>query len=246
MNTDDFTDTLDLHFRDRLRSARTNIPCKVVKVDYTLDRVDCQPLTKTLYKNGTQLATANLISVPLMVYSANAGDARITMPIQIGDTVLVLCSDRDYGDMLLRGDRSDCEDIAPMGLYPIMAIPCFLPENNAKAVNRDNIEIHNGSTSIKIAPDGSISLSTDTSVDIQCNTAVVNAEGSVSVTSPSSTFNGNVSITGMLDVNGNIISTTGNIAATAGDVIATSTSLKTHIHSGGVIPPDALTGPPTA
>lgn len=193
MNIDSFTDTLDLWLRDRLRAVRTIMPCKVVSVNHFTNSLTCKPLTKTRYRNGSQVPTDLLFDVPYFIYSASRGSARITMPIAVNDNVLVLCSDRDYGNLLQSDglNEQDGDNFQTLGLYPILAIPCFYTTDSATPADDSSIVIENGTTKITIGESGNIDLETEADITaksvgltVECETASVNATTSVTVESP--------------------------------------------------------------
>lgn len=160
MQTNDFGRAMELFFRDSIRRLATIKPAIVQAVEG--NRVRVKPLTKTLYKDGTQIECPELFDVPLMIYSAKKGSARITVPVSRGDLVVVLFSDRDYGNLLneniTAANPQDGDDLWCMGLYPIMALPCFFTLPQEKDISSDNIVIENGSTSITVAPSGEVSV----------------------------------------------------------------------------------------
>jgi len=204
-----FVESLNKFMRDKLRNVHTVKPCVVTKV--TGNRVSVKPLTATKYHDGSQFDLPILDDVPLMIYSANMGGARITVPIVKGDTVIVLCSDRDTGDMMntkiTSAQAFPADEITPLELYPIMAIPCFYTIPSEKPISTTDIVIENGSTKVTIKPSGDIDLDTTANVNVDAGGDVdINAGGSVNVsggdtvnidtpvgvnvTSPSTVFSG--------------------------------------------------------
>lgn len=187
-----FTESMTKFIRDKLRNVHTVKPCVVTKI--TGNRVSVKPLTATKYHDGSQFDLPILDDVPLMIYSANMGGARITVPITVGDTVIVLCSDRDTGDMMntkiTKAQAFPADEITPLELYPILAIPCFYTIPSEKAISTTDIVIENGSTKISVKPDGDIDLETTANIN-------ANAGGNVDITSGGDT---NITAEGTVNV----------------------------------------------
>lgn len=183
-----YPESLNKFMRDKLRNVHTVKPCVVTKV--TGNRVSVKPLTSTKYHDGSQFDLPILDDVPLMIYSANMGGARITVPITVGDTVIVLCSDRDTGDLMntkVTGPRAfPADEITPLELYPILAIPCFYTIPSEKPISTTDIVIENGSTKISVKPSGDIDLETTANINATAGGDVnVDSGGSVNVTGAS-------------------------------------------------------------
>jgi len=161
-------EALNLFFRDKLRSVHTIKPAVVLKNNGST--VDLRPLTTTRYRDGTQLPFGVCYDVPLMIYAGTKGNARITVPVVEGDTVMLLCSDRDFGELL--DSEVDIKSVfsgdalEPLELYPIMAIPMFFTEPEGKPVDTKNIVIENGSTKITVKPSGDIDIDTPSNINV--------------------------------------------------------------------------------
>ena len=194
MDSNSYTESLSKFIRDKLRNVHTIKPAVVTKV--TGNRVSVKPLTTTKYHDGSHLPLPVIDDVPLMIYSGQKGKARITVPVGAGDLVMVLCSDRDTGDLLNSTVKSQghflSDDITPLELYPIMAIPSFFTIPTEKELSSTDIVIENGSTKITVKPDGNIEM--EATGDVK-----VNAQGGVNVTSGGDT---NISSGGAVNVSG--------------------------------------------
>nr|DAH90059.1 MAG TPA: central spike protein [Caudoviricetes sp.] len=96
-----------------------------------------------------------------------------------------------------------------------------------------------GNTKIVFDQNGSISIIAPESVNVQCKTAVVKADESVSLQTPQTNMSGNLTVDGLITGKGGMTISGGNgatvqgdIAVTGGDVTADSISLKGHVHGG--------------
>jgi len=168
MNSVSQYEAMNLFVRDKLRNVHTIKPAVVTKNNG--HTVNVRPLTTTRYRDGTHLPFPEIPDVPLMIYSGTKGAARVTVPIVAGDTVMLLCSDRDYGDLL--DSEVDVksfflsDEIEPLELFPIMAIPSFFTEPEGKPVDTENIVIENDSTKITVKPNGDIDIDTPTNINV--------------------------------------------------------------------------------
>ena len=185
MDSKSYYQSMVMFMRDTLRNVHTIKPCYVTKV--VGNRVSVKVLTSTKFQDGSLQDMTIIDDVPLMIYSAQRGSARITVPVGVGDLVAVLCSDRDTGELLHSTPNSPrafpADEITPLELYPIMAIPQFFPAPMERPISSTDIVVENRSTKVTIKPDGNIEL--DTPADITMNAGgnvTVNAGGNVDVT----------------------------------------------------------------
>jgi hypothetical protein len=172
----------------RFLTLSTIIPAKVTKVNYNKNHLNALPLIRTKLSDDSQQESPELYHVPIFILSAGAGSARITLPVKIGDTVLILYSQRSLGNFYLSNGRDvvDAESATTHGSYPILALPGLFTPTTAVPVDSSNIIVENGSTKLTIAPDGNITA--------DC---------------PTFTINGNLIVTGDGDFNGSSLNHNG-------------------------------------
>lgn len=243
MQTNDYYRALELFFRDSIRRLATVKPCFVQEV--VGNRVRVKPLTKTLYKDGKQEELPELFDVPLFIYSAQRGRARVTVPVGRGDLVIVVFSDRDMGNMLNELVSSpvayDSDELWCLGLYPLCAFPSFFTIPSEIDLDEDDIVIGNGTSTINIAPDGDISIvNTGSNLNINTNTANITATTGLNVTTPLASFSGVVAAAGfqigtaetpIVEITETSFNINGvDIVVTGADVIANGVSTSTHTH----------------
>tara|TARA_Y100000593_G_scaffold94032_1_gene191197 strand:- start:13979 stop:14767 length:789 start_codon:yes stop_codon:yes gene_type:complete len=262
MNTNTFYQSLERFVRDKLRNVHTIKPAVVTKNNG--HTVNVKVLSTTRYRDGTQLPLPILEDVPLMIYSGTKGNARVTVPVIEGDTVLLLCSDRDFSDLLDSPVDTDSifpsDSIEPFGIHPIMAIPMFFTEPEGKPIDTKNIVVENGTTTITVKPSGDIDIDTPANINVNAGgnasvsvggSADISVGGSTTLSTASltvdaltSTFTGNVAIAGNLTTAGTAAITG---ALTAATVDGSNVSLENHTHpytwtdpagSGNTSPPN--------
>lgn len=216
-NNKTWKDVWDLYWNEKVRDLHTSFPARITKIDHQLNRCNVQPVVSTKYPDDRQLPFPELENLPYQIYSANGGNARFTVPLAIGDIVEVSVSERDLS-LFLSSDGSEIYNSQTLSLHNLtsaMVKPCFYPTGTAKEVDSTNIVIENGSTTIKVAPSGDITMDSTTR-------AVV--------TVPETEFNSNVTINGTLDVTE--AANFGSTIDAIGDVVGAGVSLETHLTTG--------------
>lgn len=192
-----------------LNKLNTVIPAIVVNVqnDFKEQIVDIQPTINIILQDGSTISERSVImGVPVVQFSS--GKSALTMPIEKGDKLLCLFSMRalevwqeSNGKPTTPNNFSKFHEkdaIAIPGLYPRKEAINNPRKRTLPHSTKDMVLAANIGTSeeaeIRIKPSGKI--------EINCKEAVINAETSVNITSPTSTFNGDVVINGNMDQTG--------------------------------------------
>ncbi len=207
------------------------IPAKITSVDkLSVGLVNVEPTINTRRSDGSTIEFAEYLEIPLSVYSANGGLAKITMPVKVGDTVTLLYSQRDT-EQYLAGDMSkvyDSEALRVMGEYPVVAIPCSYTEGKPIEVDPDNVVLQNDKILTTMTPEGDQTTENETVKVEYLNSGdvtITNGDCTIEIKAGGDT---SVVTSGKVDVqaDGNITATSGgNIEATAtGNLEATAAS----------------------
>ena len=232
------------------------IPAKITSVDkLSVGLVNVEPTINTRRSDGSVIEFAEYLEIPLSVYSANGGLAKITMPVKVGDTVTLLYSQRDT-EQYLAGDMSkvyDSEALRVMGEYPVVAIPCSYTEAKPIEVDPDNVVLQNDKILTTMTPEG------DQTTENETVTVEYKNSGDISITNGDCTVEikagGDTSVvtSGKVDVqaDGNITATTSaNIEATAASATVTAATITLEgnvtvtgtLNVGGATTAAAITG----
>lgn len=196
-----------------LAELRVSMPGEIVQYDHTQQLAQVKPLLSRRYRDGEVQELPLVNDVP--VVWPRSGGAAITLPVNPGDSCLLVFADRSLDRWLSTGGTVAPGDgrkhhlsdaVAIMGLVPF-AFEGAAPDNTHLRVT------YAGST-ISIAQDGSVDVESG-------NVATVKA--------PSIVLDGDVSVTG-------------SVTAT-GDVTGDGISLASHTH-GGVQSGSSNTGAP--
>lgn len=205
-----------------------SIPCVVVNVHNSFQdqRVDVQPSVNKKYKLGVSVEEPVILHVPVIMPSSSTSS--ITFPINKGDTVLCVFSQRGL-DVFKNSNglpatpvdyrKFDMRDaVAIPGLFPFSKSPNNPSKHTFSHSTNDLAIVHNLGTSgeceIRLKQDGSIVINTASSITVNADTATVNADLQV---------NGDINCTGT--ISGNTVKQTSN-----------NVTLGTHNHVPGPAP----------
>lgn len=220
MNPIKFSTVLSDLVESSLMDVHTCLPAKVVSVDYGTGHLSATPLVRTRVAIGKTLDYPQLDNIPMLIMSGKAGIARITFPVSAGDIVIVLFSERD-STSVISGSGSDTVDpdqSAPLGLYPIGALPCIFTSSGGSPISPTDVELKNDKSLYTLKPDGSQKIS-NTSGSIE-----LGSDGTITQTAGG----GKILMTpdGTVNINGFIISPSGQATSSTG------VSLENHVHGG--------------
>jgi Phage protein Gp138 N-terminal domain/GpV Apex motif len=219
-NPERFSVVLNDLINSSLMDVHTCVPARVVSVDYGTGYISAQPAVRTRVGVGKTLDYPLLTGVPLVINSGKSGLARITFPVSAGDMVMILFSERDPTSLLQSSGTTtaDPDNMAPLGLYPIAAIPCISTASGAKPLSPTDVEIYNDKSKIVMKPDGSQKISNaNGSVELKADGTIIQSAGAGKIT---------MSPSGIVNINGFIISPDGKATSSTG------ISLETHRHTG--------------
>jgi len=203
---------LDYWWSKRNIDLHTQIPAKVVEVDYIKNSVKVQPLIKTFINNSQALAMEQ-IDVPMSLLSTGVGGASITLPVKAGCVGLLKFSERDTTNWINGVGNEVVEplikDNLSMGVkvYPVsFEVGLFTP---ASAIEWDseNIVIVNGASVTLHKPDGTVIIKND-----DCSGSF-NADGSIELSNENG--KGVLGEDGSWNFNDALIPSTGNVVTAA-------------------------------
>lgn len=217
-----------------LKEVHTCLPAVVTKVDSANQLIDVQPTIKR--KLGGELVNLPLMpNVPIRYFKS--ATFSLTFPIEVDDHVLIFCSERSIDVWLTEGGIKNPADIRKFSLSDAFALPMMYPQTDKiPSFNTTDLEIktNSGDTKIIVKASEDVEVVTTGEIKGQCATAVVNATTSYTVTSPISTFNGDVQINGKLDVTGiisSLVSVLAPLLSAATSLLVAAKEMSGHTHS---------------
>lgn len=145
----------------RLANVHTCIPAKVTRYDETLQQVDAQPLVKAVYRNeqGEQLVESLPLVVNVPVMFPGAGKYRITFPVEVDTTVLLLFTEASLDKWLAQGGEVDPLDgrrfhlsdgIALLGLHDFAHALASAPLDRMTIGDDTGLQIHIDGSKVKL------------------------------------------------------------------------------------------------
>lgn len=212
---------------DGLYEIHTSLPARVVSVDYGAKTVHLESLINNTRGSEDSTAYPTMYDVPIMTLAG--GDARISMPIRVGDIGVVVFSERDPSNALQSDGTSSTDGnlVMPCGIYPAAFLPkTALGNDSTPDLDENNIVIgNNQTTSMSFSPDGEMVIESTYGGKITINDSVTITDGTGTLT----LSGGNLTFTGgTVNFNGYVISSTGLATDSAG----ISSNNHTHIIEG--------------
>ena len=124
-----------------------------VIVDYNGVTATVRPALAKQLANGETLAAPQIVRVPICWPTGMGGLAQVSVPLQVGDPVLLHFSERAIDDWL-SGTDGPPGDPRQFDLSDAFATPIMRPSNGT--ADTENVSISFGTASLKITPDGSL------------------------------------------------------------------------------------------
>jgi hypothetical protein len=188
-----------------LADVHTCMPGTIV--DYDGKFASVKPALSKSLANGEALDAPTIYRVPVCWPCGAGGKAMISVPLAAGDPVLLHFAERALEDWLSGTDGAP-GDPRQFDLSDAFATPVCRP--GVQVADTQNLVVRLDQASVTIAPDGTITITTNSTA---------------SITAPSGlTINADVAINGSVTVSGTIDA--------QGDVTGAGISLSTHTHPG--------------
>lgn len=150
--------TIKSHINEDRLSISTMIPATVLSVENLKEnKVTVQPAINMVESNGKSYPLPVIEDVT--VQWQGGGGAVITLPLSVGDDVMVVFSQRSIAEF----QASESGTVTPSDLRSLhmsdaYVIPCIYREANHPAPNPDDLEIRYGDSEITLMKDGAIDI----------------------------------------------------------------------------------------
>lgn len=136
-----------------LLDVHTCLPAKVVDVDVVQGLCNVQPVLKTEFADETIAELPVINNVPIATY--RAGAAFISLPLKVGDMVMLVFSERSLDIWQAKGGIVDPVDPRKFDLSDAIAYPGVYPAIDPPiGADPDSIVIRNNITTLTVRPDG--------------------------------------------------------------------------------------------
>lgn len=161
-----------------LLDVLTALPGKVVA--YAGGRATVQPTLGKRLANGDVLPAPQIFDVPVVFPTGMGGKAKLSVPLEAGDPVLLIFSSRGLDEWKTTGEATP-ETLRTFDLTDAFALPFG---GHTGAYDAENVSMAFGESSIKITPAGEIVIT--------CQKMTVNV--------PATAWNGVVDMAGAINV----------------------------------------------
>lgn len=170
-------EVINSHILRLKNNINTNFVAEVTKVntvgDY-IESVNVRPVVNKVYvRDGLSTPRAEVYNVPVVFPSAGGGI--LSFPIQIGDTVVVVCSQEDIDKWKEDGVKGNPNTARRLSLTDAIALPSIYPRGKNLKPPKDHTELKFKNGSIKINDDSIVEITTESDV-------VINTQGSLQTT----------------------------------------------------------------
>jgi phage gp45-like len=168
-------------------NIRVAMPATIEEYDFTTQKASVQIDIQELFDNETSIDYPVISDVPVMF--PRSGGASFTMPVQRGDTCLVIFNDRDITKWLLGSSKEkpnsqrmhDLNDaVILMGLTPF--------STKSLAQNNTDILLTYDGSDIALKPGGQIDINSANSLNIkskdiaiECKNTTIKASGDIEI-----------------------------------------------------------------
>lgn len=239
MTVEAIQDVLTSAFQSQMNNVHTALPCIVVAIRDGLNgqMVDIQPTINQKFQDGGVKERPVVLGVPVAFpVSSTAG---FTFPIKVGSTGIAVFSMRNMdGWKAGNGRPASPGNFAKMDKGDAMFIPGLQPPGMAVNNPAKHILTHDTNdavlfqnlggveSEVRLKADGSIEVNTSNqNVTINCSNAIVNANESIELNSPTMTVDvGSTTWIGSINHIGDYTQT--------GTYTLNTVNINLHVHSG--------------
>jgi hypothetical protein len=146
-----FEALIDEAVKSGIGGVRTCFPGKVVKANVPEGWCNVQPALRRTYSDGTTAEPPVINKVPIASY--RAGNAFISLPLKVGDWVLVVCSERDIDLWKTKGGITTPKELRTFHIADAIAYPGVYPFSEPpEGASADDIVIRNGDSKVTVKP----------------------------------------------------------------------------------------------
>ena len=166
-------DLLRLATARQLQDVHVSMPGRIESYDAPRQEASVQPLLKVALASGEEASLPVINHVPVLW--PRGGGAILSFPLEIGDTVLLVFSERSLDEWLQQGGELAPQDPRSHDLSDAVALPGLYPFNEpGDADGRDallrfrggelrlypsgKVELKNQAAHLRLNPDGTVAL----------------------------------------------------------------------------------------
>lgn len=155
------TELLRLAVESGLSDIHTCLPGTVESYDFATQKASVKPSIKKAYRDGETASMPVIEGVPVVF--PRSGGASLTFPVESGDGVLLLFSERSLENWLQQGGEQEPGDPRRMDLSDAIAIPgLYSFAEDGPAANNTDVQLQYKGGQFVINQDGRIALGNQT------------------------------------------------------------------------------------
>lgn len=141
----------------RIEGLHTALPAQIESYDHATQKASVLPLIRRVNKAGEELDLPVITDVPVVF--PGGGGAALTFPIEAGDTVLLVFSERSLDNWLQTGGVANPAKTGYMRLSDAIAIPGLKPFNGTfTADNATDVLLSHGAAKLRLTGAGTVAL----------------------------------------------------------------------------------------
>lgn len=151
------TDVLNLSMNNMMAGLHTALPGRIVAYDYTKQKAQVKPMISKKYRDGRTESLPVIVNVPV-IFPRSSG-ASLTFPVNNGDYVLLIFSERSMENWLALGGEQEPGDTRKYDLTDAIAIPGLYPFSVLSiADNNTDVLLKYKNTEFRIQENGNINI----------------------------------------------------------------------------------------
>lgn len=194
MNT---SELINIIVANRIADMHICMPAKIIKYDYKTRKADVQPGINQKYNDGEVVVLPIIHNVPV-VHPA-AGGASIIFPVKIGDSVLLMFSEKSLEEWLQDGKQATPDDPRQNDLTDAIALIGLFPFSSpSPAENGADLLIDFSGSKIRLKPNGSLEI-VSSDLNITNNNLLINSDLTSTITTPLFEVVGNEKVSGFIN-----------------------------------------------
>jgi hypothetical protein len=142
----------------RIGELHVSLPAKVLSYDVAKQTCSVEPVIKRKYVTGEVVSLPVINNVPVCM--PRAGNAFLSLPIKVGNYVLLIFSERSLDVWLKQGGSVDPLESRKHHLSDAIAIPGVYPSTNSNTrAHADHVRLENGDASFELQSSGKFKIS---------------------------------------------------------------------------------------
>lgn len=166
--------------RASLLGVNTAIPAKVTSVDVAGGKCDAQPVIRRKFASGEVVELPVITNIPIA--QLRAGKAFVSVPLHVGDYVLLIFSQRSIDLWLTSGGSVDPKDPRSHALSDAIAYPGVYPFSDPPTgASAEDLIVKNDQATITVKPSGEVKIEAPLKVEIITGDVDIQASGDVNV-----------------------------------------------------------------